>query len=882
MKYWVVSPNLGAPGEKDLDSWCEFIRRRKVAVMGWGDDNKIGKRFKEDIAIGDLILVASGSNANKRLCITGIVAGEAEEELKEAAPTHYSYFRRLDPAIELKSDPNDIGISFTGAAHGEAHLIPAMYQLYPSSNKIDKAIVEKLLQLLGKTNSTHEHSVPNDDIGSLIEEFKCTYMDAGDGEYHRKLLLQGREEGKRNFEKVLQLQKEGKDITDAVLYGLLPYHNTSNNREKNHWIHVAPCVTKDIKEWFEGAGWAKSDEWPEIAKRLFEFIHKAVGYPDTFPSLCQDFDNKFPFKGFQVGMISPILNALVPVHYLVVNNKPVMVINWLLSSGYQARIKDMPAIIQSIKKWVQEHASLFTPMTPEGLNIYDTFDIFCHWLKGVKKHPLKQGAIQEGRYKQFGRGNPESAEKVLEKVFRDERSRNVAIQFIFECVEHAHAKNQNNWEITLGPRSVAFNVGFCRIFKFHFKELTFYLLGSAFSSELREKYADIASFDEKPFKSLDEEIGECKIAPEKIESVLSDIKYAVFEFINLAASKSKSSIRVSSHSPGVLEYIRSKLEREVPSPDYEEQLKQGFAEGDGEGYEDESPEGIITEVKEDGAFHDFKNEEYTIEDCAEKTGFSNEKLIYWKGAIDRKKQAVFFGPPGTGKTWIAHHIARHMIGGTDGIMDCIQFHPAYTYEEFMQGIRPDINNQKNLQFELKPGRFLEFCEKAEKRSGPCVLIIDEINRANLARVFGELMYLLEYREKEIPLAGGSRFHIPDNVRIIGTMNTADRSIALVDFALRRRFAFLELQPEYGLLHDFQAKRGFQADGLVNMLKCINEKIGDKNFHLGISFFMIDDFANNIEEIWRMEIETYLEEYFYSQPKAMDELRWDSIAGKILL
>ena len=265
---------------------------------------------------------------------------------------------------------------------------------------------------------------------------------------------------------------------------------------------------------------------------------------------------------------------------------------------------------------------------------------------------------------------------------------------------------------------------------------------------------------------------------------------------------------------------------------------------------------------------------YSLDECSEATGFAREKLAYWIAAIERKKQAILFGPPGTGKTFLADHLARKIVGGTDGLIDCIQFHPAYSYEEFIQGIRPDSDEKGNLQFDLKPGRFLEFCAQARLRRGPCVLIIDEINRANLARVFGELMYLLEYRDKSIPLAGGTRFSIPENVRIIGTMNTADRSIALVDFALRRRFAFLELSPEYGVLLAYQRSRHFDAEGLIRVLRDINATINDKNYHLGISFFMTDKLSEKIEEIWKMEIEPYLEEYFFSQPDAVAKYRWD--------
>src|SRR5690606_11871441 len=129
--------------------------------------------------------------------------------------------------------------------------------------------------------------------------------------------------------------------------------------------------------------------------------------------------------------------------------------------------------------------------------------------------------------------------------------------------------------------------------------------------------------------------------------------------------------------------------------------------------------------------------------------------------------------------------------------------PSYAYEDFMQGIRPQSKDGR-LEYPLVPGRFLDFCERARSRDGRCVLVIDEINRADLSRVFGELMYLLEYRDREVPLSGGQRFSIPSNVRIIGTMNTADRSIALVDYALRRRFAFLRLSPNFHVLRRYHA------------------------------------------------------------------------------
>lgn len=268
--------------------------------------------------------------------------------------------------------------------------------------------------------------------------------------------------------------------------------------------------------------------------------------------------------------------------------------------------------------------------------------------------------------------------------------------------------------------------------------------------------------------------------------------------------------------------------------------------------------------------------EYSLATCAEVTGFDAVELARWVRAIKRKKQAILYGPPGTGKTYIAEHLARHLIGGGDGFFDLVQFHPAYAYEDFIQGLRPQARKDGGLDYPLVPGRFLEFCAQAEKRTGRCVLIVDEINRANLARVFGELMYLLEYRDREIPLAGGKRFRIPKNVRIIGTMNTADRSIALVDHALRRRFAFLALYPNYEVLRRYHQGTGFPIEGLIRKLEELNRYIGDFHYQVGITFFLRDDLIDTLPDIWQMEIEPYLEEYFFDQPGSVDKFRWVNI------
>ncbi len=270
----------------------------------------------------------------------------------------------------------------------------------------------------------------------------------------------------------------------------------------------------------------------------------------------------------------------------------------------------------------------------------------------------------------------------------------------------------------------------------------------------------------------------------------------------------------------------------------------------------------------------------------QETYIEETELNQYIKTLKRKKHIIFQGSPGTGKTYLAKHIANHLTSSGDGFYELIQFHPSYSYEDFIQGIRPQTSPDGHLNYSMIPGRFLTFCEKTENCEDMCILIIDEINRANLSQVFGELMYLLEYREEEIQLAGSDqKFKIPENVYIIGTMNTADRSIALVDHALRRRFAFIPIKPNYNILEKYHEKNDQNYDikfieSLINILRELNETINDRNYEIGVSFFLTKTLKEDLEDIWTMEIEPYLEEYFFDQTDKIDKFRWTKIKDKL--
>lgn len=278
---------------------------------------------------------------------------------------------------------------------------------------------------------------------------------------------------------------------------------------------------------------------------------------------------------------------------------------------------------------------------------------------------------------------------------------------------------------------------------------------------------------------------------------------------------------------------------------------------------------------------------YTVKQFLLDTSITPEELDIYERVINRKKQIILAGAPGTGKTFIAQKFAKYLTSAQDGYVDLVQFHPSYTYEDFMRGLKPEIKNG-NLTYSYVEGRFIQFCEKAqtEYKEIPCVFIIDEINRANISQVFGELMYLLEYRNTEITLSSGKTFTIPDNVLIIGTMNTADRSIALIDHALRRRFAFIKITPNYHSLRKKFQDLDFPIEKLITVLEDLNRKIcdvmGSNDYELGTSFFMSDNLSDEIEDVWQMEVEPYLEEYcFDNQSKEIIEsFRWINVQKQI--
>ena len=296
----------------------------------------------------------------------------------------------------------------------------------------------------------------------------------------------------------------------------------------------------------------------------------------------------------------------------------------------------------------------------------------------------------------------------------------------------------------------------------------------------------------------------------------------------------------------------------TPYTDYVEKLKAFFEEEDADDEEEAETEFPL----------------YSPEDFLKEVYMTPQNYDTLCGLLERKKNIILQGAPGVGKTYTAQRLAYSIMGVKDpSRVMMVQFHQNYGYEDFVMGFRP---RKSDAGFELKEGPFYKFCKTAEIDSeNPYFFIIDEINRGNLSKIFGELFMMIEADKRGNALRllySDELFSIPQNVYLIGTMNTADRSLAMIDYALRRRFAFFEMMPAFDVdtfVQEMERKQNPKYQRLIHTVKALNQDIKQdaalgRGFCVGHSYFCTED---PVDDSWLAGVVEYellplLQEYWF--------------------
>ena len=830
------------------------------------------------------------------------------------------------------------------------------------------------------------------ELSGLFDEFLTDFALVKKGKEHLKQYPRGRKEAKENYEKILEMEKQGEDLVDEILLKILPYPDTPNNRKKGDcWIHVAPSFRGDAKRWFEGAKWAKPEDWPEKTKLILNFVKNVLSGEDL-QGECNKFSESELSTGLQTGMLSPFLNAIEPEKFVIINNKTRKVINKFKAEGsnFKQSIVDYPQANDMTWRFIDLFRGKIEKSGIKYDHVSDVFDMFCHWIVAEKEYFKKDGGedsgeskirywkiapgqnaskwdeCREGGYIAIGWGlagdiSDYQSIKELKDKFREIKKDHPSWK-----LGGARQLWQFGKQIKLGDKIIA-NRGFSEVVgigtvtgDYEYDDTLDY----PHKIPVEWEDTEVREYDMKGWRSTvietDEETYKTIIktktpAPElPDDALLKDVedilkrkgqvilygppgtgktytarRFGVYwllkdagrEDINEVLADSEqfiqeeetlSSAQVSKRvwwlvanpkewqweklfKKGKEDFRYGRLQKNYPL------VKRGDLVIGYESTPAKKLKAIAIISREFGTLEGDEQPTIEIEPVARiNKGLTYDELL--NDQVLKESEPIRFNNHGTlfALTSDQANYLLSLLSDRDpslsqyidwdqGISSLtrLTFHPSYTYEDFIEGFKPVDSTSGSLQLRLEDGVFKKICRQAQSQPEKKFLVlIDEINRANIAKVLGELVTLLENDKRDLVVTlpqSKESFCIPSNVYILGTMNTADRSIKLLDAALRRRFAFVELMPDTGLLKN-AAVGTLPLDKFLEELNYRIAKNIGREKQIGHSFFLDvegqaisepDEFAR----VFRQEILPLLQEYCYEDYGTLATYIGDSLVDK---
>lgn len=548
-------------------------------------------------------------------------------------------------------------------------------------------------------------------------------------------------------------------------------------------------------------------------------------------------------------------------------------ISWRITSGLFWVLPDDFFSLDSINRWyVSEYGTEFSESIKSTFKLLDgvpsgeKYLNICEELKAEISSPKFEyhefAALSHNAFLNADRVNKENKEK--EKATKEVETEDNSVHYwIYSPGENASAWDEckDNGIMLLGWGDVG--------------DLTIFADKNAIKDKMREVYNSDASFknDAHAVWQFSRELkpGDIVFAKKGMTKIIGrGVVESDYIFDESRADKYKHIRKIKWTNVGSWDHPGKAAMKTLTDitqyTDYVQTLENLFVD-----------ETITTPIEE----KETKYKPYSKQDFLNNVFMDAEEYERLTGLLMHEKNIILQGAPGVGKTYIARKLAYSIIGEANAErVELVQFHQSYSYEDFVIGYRPG----ENQPFELNEGIFYKFCKKAEEddEKNPYFFIIDEINRGNMSKIFGELFMLIEKDKRgiEVPLLYGKRkFKIPKNVYIIGTMNTADRSLAIIDYALRRRFAFYNVAPKFDNEKFIEYASGFDNEkfiNLVNTVKALNsaiskdETLGD-GFCIGHSYFSdlssVDDITlYNIVEYRLIQL---IKEYWFDEPSKIN-------------
>ena len=769
------------------------------------------------------------------------------------------------------------------------------------------------------------------DFKTMFAEFLGLEWASASTLARRELWLDVRDEARSRWARVLQLRSRNQTYTDAVLEGMLPYADTPANRARGRWLHPSSTLSTDVRAWFEREGWVTPTGWPMAAHAVVQLVERCLLCPEKLQEVCDRFVQNPEVRGFQASLLSPILNALVPDRFFVVTARSLAMLRAFTGVPWSPRMETYPRANEALRAFLASQRVVIECPATRGHRPADVLDLFATWYvsKTADDHDEAwdrlQSATQESRdlpcwkvapgdqsprwFKcladqsvAFAWGDLGDLSTMSREAFH-ERLQALAIdreEYRLGGVEHLWRIAHSPRAVFLAARGTEAVLGVGRVTGAYS-----YIAGDRYPHHLPVDWFDTL---ERPVRQAEWARPVVGIDLEQVEEMLSLSLSGVYEREErevsgeVATAEAPQSLAAS----GEVAHASSRPSHGAPALVREPELAagRGFYPGPmmpapslrapsqpsqpaaaavpvarrlhPPSDEPAAPLARLSTVPSTRMVESLSPRKggaaptaRSLTRLAEETSYHEDDLRRWLDAVRRRGGALVSGPTGCGKTFLALKLARH-IAGADGVVEVVQFHPGYRYEDFMERA-----GEKGCV----PGRFAEFVERARDRGTPSVLVIDDLQRADAPRVLGEALHGLEYREQHVRLASGSELSVPREVVVLATHNTAERPLTAVDGAVRRVFASVTLAPRYDALARYLQARGFDPSGLVLVLQGTARALVAPELAIGTASFFCDDLPHHLEEIWHAEVVPHLAQHL--DVERMKPFRWDRVRATLL-